>query len=93
MHGRGEYSWKDGRKYSGQYQFDKKHGYGEYTWADGRRYLGEWANSKRHGKGKIISFDGNEREGIWEDDRRVRWLDEGSSQIGSNVKTTISKIM
>jgi len=36
MHGKGIYTWKDGRRYEGKYQFDKKHGYGVYTWADGR---------------------------------------------------------
>lgn len=25
MHGKGVYSWKDGRKYEGEYQEDKKH--------------------------------------------------------------------
>lgn len=36
MHGRGIYTWKDGRKYDGEYQHDKKHGYGMYYWNDGR---------------------------------------------------------
>ena len=26
MHGKGVYTWRDGRKYEGEYQFDKKHG-------------------------------------------------------------------
>jgi len=26
MHGIGIYSWKDGRKYDGEYSYDKKHG-------------------------------------------------------------------
>ena len=36
MNGRGIYSWKDGRKYDGEYYHDKKHGYGTYVWNDGR---------------------------------------------------------
>lgn len=36
MHGRGVYTWKDGRKYDGEYVHDKKHGYGLYLWNDGR---------------------------------------------------------
>ena len=40
MHGNGQYKWKDGRMYVGEYQFDKKHGFGIYTWADGRKYSG-----------------------------------------------------
>ena len=30
MHGNGCYKWKDGRKYDGEYCYDKKHGYGTY---------------------------------------------------------------
>jgi len=32
MHGRGTYTWKDGRKYDGEYIDDRKHGFGIYTW-------------------------------------------------------------
>lgn len=32
MHGSGVYSWKDGRRYEGEYQNDKKEGFGIYTW-------------------------------------------------------------
>ena len=32
MHGKGQYSWLDGRNYSGNYNMDKKEGYGVYTW-------------------------------------------------------------
>jgi len=42
MHGKGRYTWKDGRAYEGEYVDDKKHGFGVYTWPDGRRYEGEW---------------------------------------------------
>jgi hypothetical protein len=46
MHGKGIYTWKDGRKYEGEYKNDKKDGYGEYTWIDGRKYAGQWKNGK-----------------------------------------------
>ena len=36
MHGGGVYKWKDGRKYVGEYENDKKNGYGKYYWNDGR---------------------------------------------------------
>lgn len=36
MHGKGVYTWKDGRVYDGEYVEDKKNGYGVYRWADGR---------------------------------------------------------
>jgi len=40
MHGYGEYTWHNGRKYEGIYENDKKFGHGIYTWADGRVYDG-----------------------------------------------------
>ena len=46
MHGKGELIWKDGRKYIGNYENDKKHGQGEFHWSDGRIYKGEWAHGK-----------------------------------------------
>jgi hypothetical protein len=57
MHGTGIYTWKDGRRYEGEYLHDKKNGYGVYSWADGRsiilfnlqflkEYEGMWANGK-----------------------------------------------
>ncbi len=32
MHGKGIYTWKDGRRYEGEYLNDRKHGFGVYTW-------------------------------------------------------------
>jgi hypothetical protein len=32
MHGKGSYSWLDGRNYTGNYNMDKKEGYGVYKW-------------------------------------------------------------
>lgn len=42
MHGFGTYTWKDGRKYEGNYLNDKKNGFGVYIWSDGRQYHGYW---------------------------------------------------
>lgn len=42
MHGKGVYTWTDGRKYEGEYFNDKKHGYGVYTYSDNRKFEGEW---------------------------------------------------
>ena len=46
MHGYGVYTLRDGRRYEGYYEMDKKHGYGVYRWADGRRYEGNWQYGK-----------------------------------------------
>lgn len=90
MHGRGVYTWKDGRRYEGEYQHDKKHGFGVYTWADGRKYEGPWAYGKQHGKGKYILPDGTVRIGVWDNGKRIKWLDEddGGNAQGSPDKTS-----
>lgn len=38
MHGFGTFLWPDGRKYEGEYQYNKKHGRGILTKADGQEY-------------------------------------------------------
>ena len=40
MHGRGIFTWLDGRLYNGEYFQDKKQGFGEFSWPDGRKYTG-----------------------------------------------------
>lgn len=42
MHGKGQIIWQDGRKYTGEYEDDKKHGKGIFEWSDGRKYIGTW---------------------------------------------------
>jgi hypothetical protein len=46
MHGKGVFTWADGRIYNGDYFNDKKHGYGEFTWPDGKKYCGLWQDGK-----------------------------------------------
>jgi hypothetical protein len=46
MHGRGNLSWKDGKKYEGDFLNDKREGHGTFKWADGRQYIGEWKAGK-----------------------------------------------
>ena len=44
MHGEGEFTFIDGKKYIGTYVEDKKEGYGEFYWPDGKIYKGNWKN-------------------------------------------------
>ncbi len=44
MIGVGQFTWKDGRIYNGDYKNDKKNGYGVYEWPDGRKYKGRWVD-------------------------------------------------
>jgi len=75
MHGWGIYTWKDGRRYEGEYEFDKKHGYGVYTWADGfRKYEGFWKSGKQHGLGQYKNKEGEVKIGRWVDGKRGVWI-------------------
>ena len=42
MHGRGVFTWCDGKIYDGEYVDDKKEGYGVFKWPDGKLYMGMW---------------------------------------------------
>jgi hypothetical protein len=46
MHGQGEYVWKNGDRYTGEFQNDKKHGQGELIYADYREKKGIWENGE-----------------------------------------------
>ena len=79
MHGYGVYTWKDGRKYEGEYIKDRKQGMGVYLWADGRKYEGMWLNGRQHGEGKYWAKSGQQpRRGRWAEGKREEWL-EGST--------------
>lgn len=75
MHGKGIYTYSDGRKYEGSYYNDKKQGFGVYKWSDGRIYEGMWFDGKQHGKGKYILPDGSFKIGKWVDGKRIEWLE------------------
>ena len=38
MHGKGVYTWADGRSYEGDWEENNMHGKGLYAWDDGRSY-------------------------------------------------------
>lgn len=86
MHGKGVYTWSDGRRYEGEYNNDKKEGYGIYTWADGRRYQGYWLNGKQHGKGKYISNEGVIKWGNWDDGKRINWIEPENDEDAFKYK-------
>eukprot|EP00439_Symbiodinium_sp_Y106_P057587 s6843_g8.t1 len=50
-HGRGVYTWPDGREHRGQYQLDTASGFGTFTWPDGKQYHGFWHNAHIIGPG------------------------------------------
>jgi hypothetical protein len=76
MSGTGTFTWKDGRRYVGNYMNDKKDGHGVFTWPDGREYDGEWKDGKQHGTGVFKTAKGDLRCGEWKDGVRIRWISE-----------------
>lgn len=68
MHGSGEFYWKDGTSYNGEYQHGRKHGVGTFTYASKKRYEGHWVGGKQNGRGKLIDQNGKIlKEGVWRD--------------------------
>ena len=86
MNGYGIYTWKDGRKYEGEYAMDKKQGHGIYTWSDGRKYDGEWDNGKQHGIGIYYDAQGNAKKGQWVNGKRTEWLNDDGNNIGMDFQ-------
>ncbi len=74
MHGRGVFTWADGRRYDGDYFDDRKQGFGVFTWPDGRRYEGSWLNGKQHGIGMYHTSKGEAKKGEWSEGKRLRWI-------------------
>ena len=71
MEGRGVLTWKDGRKYEGNFKKDKKEGFGVFTFRDGRVYEGQWKDGLQHGKG-VLKKHNVLSEGMWWKGRRIR---------------------
>ena len=46
MHGKGIFTWDNGKKYEGDYVDDKKEGHGVMIFPDGRIYDGHWKDGK-----------------------------------------------
>ena len=87
MNGYGVYTWKDGRKYEGQFLNDCKHGYGVYEWADHRVYKGWWYEGKQYGLGSYINPNEEDKNGLWDNGKRIVWFTD------EQVKKIIAKQM
>jgi hypothetical protein len=74
MHGKGAFTWRDGRKYRGLYKRDKKDGFGVFEWPDGRKYIGMWQRGLQHGRGVFVSAKGSRHEGEWETGKLKHWI-------------------
>jgi len=80
MDGKGVFTWKDGRKYEGEYKNDKKEGYGEFNWPNGKVYKGMWKDGKQDGDGTLLnSKTGDQLQATWSNGQRVN-KNTGSAQ-------------
>eukprot|EP00933_Yihiella_yeosuensis_P038757 TRINITY_DN32694_c0_g1_i1.p1 TRINITY_DN32694_c0_g1~~TRINITY_DN32694_c0_g1_i1.p1 ORF type:complete len:347 (-),score=55.19 TRINITY_DN32694_c0_g1_i1:179-1219(-) len=65
-HGFGVLSWKDGRRYEGQFRSGVLQGDASMSWPDGRMYTGQYRNNKKHGNGILWWPDGRKYCGEWQ---------------------------
>ncbi len=66
MHGKGVFTWPDGRVYDGNYENGKKSGFGTYVWSEKKKYTGYWKDGRQHGKGAMVT-DTEVKKGEWKD--------------------------
>ncbi len=59
----GNRTWKDGKKYKGEFNFGIPHGIGKMTWKNGSTYEGEFKDGFRHGEGFQLNDDGSKYKG------------------------------
>lgn len=93
----GVLTYKDGRRYEGEYKLDKMHGRGVYVWAEGARYEGEYREDKKNGRGVQTWPSGARYEGeyvdsmqtgyglmTWADGRRYEgyWVNSKCTGLG-----------
>ena len=80
-HGKGEETFPDGRKYTGNFANDEYDGIGIFVWADGSEYEGSWKAGQWHGVGNYSTAEGETRRGEWSQGQNVRWFDGKPTQI------------
>lgn len=87
--GKGQYIWKSGASYVGEFKMGLKHGMGKWRKGKGNnvnQYEGAYENDKKHGNGIFTWASGNVYKGSYVNDERegegeMRWTD-GSVYIG-----------
>ena len=86
-HGKGTYTFGDGRKYVGDYKDGNKHGKGAYTWSDGEKYVGDFECGEMHGQGIRMKADGTAiHSGAWVKNKPAESLPETLGQCEDYFK-------
>ncbi|KAL9985852.1 hypothetical protein ACROYT_G008301 [Oculina patagonica] len=64
------FTYKDGRIFSGNFVSGKRHGEGTLSWPNQARYQGLWEDDERNGWGELIYNSGDKYRGEWLDDKQ-----------------------
>jgi hypothetical protein len=83
-----EKKYKNGARYVGSIQNDKRHGEGTYYYTDGSSHKGTWKNGEKHGYGVHTSASGNVKTGQWE---TGEYVGECKTSYKSTSSTTSTK--
>ena len=66
----GEFTYRDGTKYQGQWLNSKRNGQGTFYWANGDKYTGQWVSDIMEGQTTYIWRDGSKYIGQYKNDKR-----------------------
>ncbi|XP_062566386.1 ankyrin repeat and MYND domain-containing protein 1-like, partial [Saccostrea cucullata] len=71
-HGKGEYTWPDGSKFTGTFFMDRKEGYGVFTFSNGSNFEGLYRDDERMGPGVMTYADNTQDIGLWLKEKLVK---------------------
>ena len=83
--GFGTYVFKNGARYTGNFQKGLANGKGIFYYTNGNKYIGQWKNQRRHGIGKLYYRNGNLYTGKFEKDNITG---DGSMMYKSGARYT-----
>ena len=86
LHGKGTFTWSDGKKYVGDFKEGTNEGKGTFYWPDGDKYVGDFKKGKSDGKGTYTWSDGKKYVGDFKENLRsgkgtMTWPD-GKKYVG-----------
>ena len=84
----GTYTWSDGAKYVGEFNYGMPNGQGTETFPDGSQYVGEFKNSHFDGQGSYTKPDGVDVRGEWRDNKPYKTsgtsiCPDGTKEVGT----------
>ncbi len=84
--GRGQYTYRDGSKYIGEFKNGEPYGQGICHYANGDRYEGGWTNHAPHGEGKMFFRSGRVVGAMWRGGRVIKYLSSDEHLVLSTNK-------